>query len=290
MPPTGNPNVRRRTLVYKALKTVTAVGSIATLINPFEPAAAVRSFYAGHGQPGAPGDEDLENGHRSLSSGVYRLRYEWYDDRYRTLDVRIDRSTYASAARKSRGYVSAFDAARSNPTAGRIASALSGFVRPDPGGSHSAEQRRLATAVAFVRSFEYAVDPDTKGSVEYHRDPVETLVDGRGDCKDLTYLLAAILSQPPFEYRTAMVFIPEHMLLGVHRADLPPSVADDTLADTDYVPIESTVDDPIGTLTGEPLLGIYNSGFEYIDGRAALETGWRFLRDPSESEALTNSL
>ena len=290
MPPTGNPNVRRRTLLYKALKTVTAVGSIASLINPFEPAAAVSAFYAGRGQPGTPGDGDLENGHRSLSSGVYRLRYEWYDDRYRTLDVRIDRSTYTSAAHRSRGYVSAFDAARSTPTAERIGSALSRVVRPDPGGSHSAEQRRLATAVAFVRSFEYAVDPDTKGSVEYHRDPVETLVDGRGDCKDLTYLLAAILSQPPFEYRTAMVFIPEHMLLGVHRADLPSAGANDTLADTDYVPIESTTSEPIGTLTRGPLLGIYNQGFEYFDTDAAGETAIESIRNPSEIDVVRRSL
>lgn len=290
MSPTGNADVRRRTLLYKAVKTVTAAGSIASLINPFEPAASVSSFYSGHGQSAAPGDGDLENGQRSVSGGSYRLRYGWYGDRYRTLDVRVDRSTYTSAARKSRGYVSAFDAARSNPTAGRIASALSGFVRADADVPRSVERRRLATAVAFLRSFEYAVDPDTKGSAEYHRDPVETLVDGRGDCKDLTYLLAAILSQPPFGYRTAMVFVPEHMLLGVHRADLPPRLAGDTLADTEYVPIESTVDDPIGTLSREPLLGIYNNGFEYVDRQAVLETGWRFLRNPAESEALTNSL
>jgi len=87
-----------------------------------------------------------------------------------------------------------------------------------------------------------------------------------------------------------MVFVPEHMLLGVHRADLPPTLADRTLADTDYVPIESTADDPVGTLSREPLLGIYDNGFEYFDRDAAGKTAVTSLRSPSEIEVVRQNL
>lgn len=293
----------RRDFLTKALGRVTAAGTVAGIVNPFETGRSVGAFYTGSGASERPGTGELENGRRTLDGGTYRLEYNWWTPDHRRCRLRfpVERSTYRAATDRSWGYLSAFDAARSSRTVARLAGQLTSATPVDgasppadgPGAESEARsppRERLATAVAFVRSFEYAVDPETKGTPEYHRDPVETLVDGRGDCKDATYLLGGILSHPPFGYRTAMVFVPEHMLVGVRRADLPEDVDAEALPGTEYVPIEATSDEPIGELSREPLLAVYDRGFEYLDCRGTAATAGHLLSNPSEIDVLTRSI
>lgn len=124
---------------------------------------------------------------------------------------------------------------------------------------------------------------------ESHRTVEETLVDGGGDCKDLTYLLVGVLSQPPFGYRTTMVFLSEHMLAGVHKDDLPGAYADaPTLPGDEYVAIESSSSQPVGSFRDKPVLAIYDDGFEYIDRPAVIRTAGEFARDPTEFRIVAN--
>ncbi len=284
--------MQRRTFLRKTLTRASAVGAIAGMVNPFETGRSIGSYYTGDSPETVVSSGEIRNGYRQRTDSGYRLEYEWRgrDGRQWQLDCRIDHTEYKREQRRSRSYVSAFEAARSSSIAARIANALAEATPRDGTGSSVSPAERLEGIVAFVQNFEYAVDPETKGTPEYHRAIVETLVDGCGDCKDLTYLLAGILSQPSFEYRTAMVFVPEHMLLGVRRADLPDRVAFGTLGETDYVPIETTTREPIGTLSRGPLLGIYDRGFEYFDERAAGGTAVDFLRNPSEIDVIRQSL
>ena len=48
-------------------------------------------------------------------------------------------------------------------------------------------------AVLFVQTIPYSLDIDTTGREEYPRYPIETLVDGTGDCEDHAILLAELL-------------------------------------------------------------------------------------------------
>jgi hypothetical protein len=67
--------------------------------------------------------------------------------------------------------------------------------------------------VAFVQSLPYTSDDVTTGFDEYARYPVETLVDGGGDCEDSSILTSAILDG--MGYGTVLINLPEHVAVGV---------------------------------------------------------------------------
>lgn len=284
--------MQRRTFLTKTLNRLALGAAGSVLFNLFESGRAVASFYskALSETPGVPENDSFDADSESDSDGPYRLTYEWSDRTPQCwrMRLRIEPTEYDAATERSRGYLSAFEAAKSNPLARRVARRLEtaeSNCRQERTTLSAAEH--LERAVGFVRSLEYARDFESKGVPEYHRTVEETLVEGRGDCKDLTYLLAGVLSQAPFEYRTAMVFLPEHMLLGVHESDLPAAYADaSTLPNCAYVPIESTSDDPVGEIRDDPVLAVYGSGFEHVDGSAVTEVTGRFLRDPSEFDVV----
>lgn len=88
--------------------------------------------------------------------------------------------------------------------------------------SHAtSEKESILLALTFVQSLPYAYDSDTKGEDEYVRYPVETLVDGCGDCEDKVALLAALLYEMEVDF--VLLVLPEHMAIGVRcdEVDLP---------------------------------------------------------------------
>lgn len=110
----------------------------------------------------------------------------------------------------------------------------------------------LELMAAYVQSLTYETTPDNPAKY-----PVETVVDGAGDCDDKSLLLAGLLSREG--YRVALLsFSPEsHMALGVGSAD-------SLYKDTGYAYLETTnlsyagvpPDELEGgvTLTSEPLI------------------------------------
>lgn len=83
------------------------------------------------------------------------------------------------------------------------------------------ERESILLALTFVQSLPYAFDNDSKGEDEYVRYPVETLVDGCGDCEDKVALLAALLYEMDVDF--VLLILPEHMAIGVHcdEVDVP---------------------------------------------------------------------
>lgn len=67
--------------------------------------------------------------------------------------------------------------------------------------------------VSFVQSLQYVTDRATKGADEYVRYPIETLVDGCGDCEDVVILAAALLHE--MGYDVLLVLLPNHLALAV---------------------------------------------------------------------------
>lgn len=72
---------------------------------------------------------------------------------------------------------------------------------------------KVNLAMTFVQSFPYAYDTDSKGEDEYVRYPVETLVDGCGDCEDKVVLLASLLYEMDIDF--ILLSLPEHLALAV---------------------------------------------------------------------------
>lgn len=63
----------------------------------------------------------------------------------------------------------------------------------------------------------YAYDRDTTGHEDWARYPIETLVDGRGDCEDVAILCAAVIARLGF--RVVLLLYPRHLAFGVAGAD-----------------------------------------------------------------------
>ena len=78
---------------------------------------------------------------------------------------------------------------------------------------------KLNLIVSFVQSFRYASEDG-----EYARYPIETLVEGCGDCEDLAILTAAILRQMGFGVVLLAYMSERHMAVGIRV--LPPGHGD----------------------------------------------------------------
>jgi hypothetical protein len=75
------------------------------------------------------------------------------------------------------------------------------------------EVQLVELVVAFVQSLPYTSDDVTTGFDEYARYPIETLVDGGGDCEDTSILTSALLDG--MGYGAVLFSLPEHVGVGV---------------------------------------------------------------------------
>ena len=70
----------------------------------------------------------------------------------------------------------------------------------------------------FVQScIPYSFDRDTTGFEDWARYPIETLMEGTGDCEDVAILCAAIIARLGFQ--TVLLLYPSHLAFGVAGAD-----------------------------------------------------------------------
>lgn len=67
--------------------------------------------------------------------------------------------------------------------------------------------------LAFVQCLPYTSDSVTTGHDEYPRFPIETLVDGGGDCEDTSILFATIVRI--LDYSAILIAPPNHVAVGV---------------------------------------------------------------------------
>lgn len=79
--------------------------------------------------------------------------------------------------------------------------------------AHYSDADNMGNVISFVQSLRYVTDTDSKGAQEYVRFPLETLVDGVGDCEDMAILAATILHE--MGYDVMLVILPDHMALAV---------------------------------------------------------------------------
>jgi len=95
---------------------------------------------------------------------------------------------------------------------------------------------RVMDIIFFVQQLNYAYDdspasyyegalpPHYGSNGEYPKYPVETLVDGKGDCEDTSILAAAMLDQ--MGYDVVLLRFSDHMALGVEMTKFTPFYAD----------------------------------------------------------------
>lgn len=71
----------------------------------------------------------------------------------------------------------------------------------------------MMMAASFVQELPYVTDKESLGELEYVRYPIETLVDGVGDCEDKSILLASLLRELGCE--VVILEFPNHAAVGV---------------------------------------------------------------------------
>lgn len=76
------------------------------------------------------------------------------------------------------------------------------------------ELGQLEVIISFVQSLDYIKDLDEDGNeIEYPKYPIETLVDGGGDCEDTCILLASLLRARG--YGVAIICLSDHVAVGI---------------------------------------------------------------------------
>jgi predicted transglutaminase-like cysteine proteinase len=75
------------------------------------------------------------------------------------------------------------------------------------------EVQRVSLIVSFVQNIPYTTDLITTGYDEYPRYPLETLIDGGGDCEDTSILASSLLKLMGFD--TVLLGYPNHMAVGI---------------------------------------------------------------------------
>ena len=79
------------------------------------------------------------------------------------------------------------------------------------------ESEKINLVISFVQSLPYTSDSVTTPYDEYPRYPIETLVDGGGDCEDSSILAASLLYG--MNYDVILLGLPGHMACGVYTQD-----------------------------------------------------------------------
>lgn len=227
--------------------------------------------------PAAPGFS------RDRSESAFALRYEWSDGRgdggeRRSVGHRIRRSAYDAARGHRRGHVRTYEETLEHPDVAALARAIESEVSrsgsPPGDAPHSTDARtHFLALVRFVQHLPYGHDQDVLEKFDYNRTVEETLVDGMGDCKDKTNLLAGLLERSRFACNTAFICQPSHIFLGVSPADVPDSLEPRekaiSVGGNEYVPIETTGPEPIGAYRdADPITAAYDGEWVYVDPTA----------------------
>lgn len=147
---------------------------------------------------------------------LIRRDYEWAYPVERTWvwTVYLPQETYISYAKRERlSHWSDWSEYTEDPIIKDLASGLDRFAVQ--AGFDYYETANFV--LAFVQKLPYTEDNVTTGADEFPRYPIETLVDGGGDCEDTSFLAAGILRQ--MGYDVVLLILPGHMAVGVQGWD-----------------------------------------------------------------------
>ncbi len=122
--------------------------------------------------------------------GDYTPTYSWsFMGNNLTFTEIIPNSAYDHYRSQPKTYDFASYVTKNDPIVERLAEGLKGEA--DQNGYNTAQ-----FILSFVQNIPYGTDENTTGTANYPRYPVETLVDGIGDCKDHSTLFVSLMESP----------------------------------------------------------------------------------------------
>ncbi|OPX65077.1 MAG: Fibronectin type III domain protein [Methanomassiliicoccales archaeon PtaB.Bin134] len=149
-----------------------------------------------------------------LGVEVFNVSYEWlYDGQVWSMASTVNGSDYYPLHEQDRTYNYTSYVVYDDATVAAIAEELMTTALLN---GHDPAQFILS----FVQGIPYTNDETTAGQVEYPRYPLETLVDGGGDCEDKAALLASLIRSLPLENDVIMLKytspgLSGHMAVGI---------------------------------------------------------------------------
>ena len=158
----------------------------------------------------------------NIGSDSFNVEFQWtYSGQTWTYSDIIDGNYYYSYRDKPRTYDFASYVIFEDEF---IRSVAEYFDREATGRGYSTIQK-AELVLAFVQSIPYQLDEESTGYIEYPRYPVETLVDGVGDCEDKAALYAAIMQADPLNIDAVLLMFTKsgssgHMATGIWGSGL----------------------------------------------------------------------
>lgn len=172
--------------------------------------------------PLTPPSVHRESFRRVSLEGAFRLTVTGPAERWRVHHrVRKSRFVRAVQAERLEPFAPYVERARRVGLAEALATHIYNAVperrtdQPGTGDEGSTRRSHLDLAVDFVQALPYVPESGGGGTDQRVKFPTETLVAG-GDCEDLSILLAAVLTAPPFDRECALLHPPNHMGVGIH--------------------------------------------------------------------------
>lgn len=145
--------------------------------------------------------------------GTYTITHEWmHNGRPWTCEIKVPVSLYRYYQRRVHKSDDMVQFVLSDYDRQYVRSLVTSFREGGESAGYT-DRDNLSNVISFVQSLRYATDMDSKWEDEYVRFPVETLVDGVGDCEDMSVLAAAILHE--MGYDVMLVALPDHLALAV---------------------------------------------------------------------------
>jgi hypothetical protein len=181
------------------------IGTVAMVI-VFLVIIEVAPYFIGTYEP--PKTTIIEN------NGFYIVHHEWsYGGSRWTYDTQIPETNYEYFKNKPRtpNYGEYIDNPADDEWVNNLASILENSAKKEGWG----EFKTVSFVLAFVQSWPYTSDEVTSGYDEYPRYPIETIVDGGGDCEDTAILFSSLVRG--MGYGTVLLRLEDdvHMAVGV---------------------------------------------------------------------------
>ena len=152
---------------------------------------------------------------RQISDDVILKEYAWlYNDETWTLSLTVPKDLYEYYTNRTRIATEDYSIYVTHPNDDEyIATVAEAFYDIAAQEGYNSQQT-VNLVISFVQSLPYTSDDVTTAFDEYVRYPLETLVDGGGDCEDTSILTCALLGAMSNE--VILLNFPGHVAVGVN--------------------------------------------------------------------------
>lgn len=205
-------------------------------------------------------DNAFTRGSRVISNDKIKLTYDTLNTDYGLVNIEINKDKYIRESNSKDSFISLFPSIEESDWMKDLTTEIQSSFRNS---SDNAQKPNYSDLISFVQgNILYRRDWETTDSIDYSRHPVETIVDGEGDCVDKSLLTYGLLYHLGID--VGYVIVPNHIALIVNNSDV------DTdkdpffnISGQEYVYLETTEQVSIGSTDRTPEDAIYTYHSEH---------------------------